>query len=66
MLFSTLSLYSASEPLFVGDKLYYSKLNGSKYYNIQVILSEVQEFPSTNLSKSTSSSSEFTSRFLLW
>ena len=33
---------------------------------IQVILSEIQVFPSQNWSKSTSSPSKFTSRFLLW
>ena len=42
------------------------EVNGSKYDNILVILSEIQEFPSTDWKKSTPSSLKFTSRFLLW
>ena len=45
---------------------FYSKLIGSKNDNIQVLPSEIQEFPSTSWSKSTSSSSKFTSSVLHW
>ena len=45
---------------------FYSELIGSKNDNIKVIPSEIQEFPFPNWSKSTSSSSKFTSSFLLW
>ena len=44
----------------------YSELIGSKNDNIQVIPSEIQEFPSPNWSKYTSSSSKFTSNVLHW
>ena len=45
----------------------YSKLIGSKNDNlIQVLPSEIQEFPSASWSKRTSSSSKFTSSVLHW
>ena len=44
----------------------YSELIGSKNDNIQVLPTEIQEFPSTSWSKSTSSSSKFTSSILHW
>ena len=44
--------------MYMCQMMFYSELIGSRNDNIQVLPSEIQEFPSTSWSKSTSSSSK--------